>query len=100
MKATSNAENKYSIYNLAALHKAMKLPPSAFKVWCYINAHQNNYEFALSSKDVKEVCDMAKKTYDNAIQTLIDRGYLVQVELRENITGYLFIEEGYGGEEK
>lgn len=43
---------------------------------------------------------MAKKTYDNAIQTLIDRGYLVQVELRENIMGYLFIEEGYGGEEK
>ena len=100
VKAQSNKENTYSIFNHNALRKAMKLPPPAFKVWAYLNSHQNGYEFGLSSKDVKEVCSMAKKTYDNAIAVLIEKGYLVQVELYPNLTGYLFIEEGYGGIEE
>jgi hypothetical protein len=34
------------------------------------------------------------------VKELIEKGYLVEVELYENLTGYLFIENGYGGEEK
>ncbi|MBR4890369.1 MAG: hypothetical protein IKU15_03675, partial [Clostridia bacterium] len=41
-----------------------------------------------------ETCGIAKNTYLNAVNTLIEKGYLVQVELYPNLTGYLFIEEG------
>ena len=105
IKADSNKDNPYSIFNYAALQKALSsLPPVAFKIWCYLNAHTNEYEFGLSSADVRKVCrnrgskELPKKTYDAAIQALIDEGYLVKVELYPNLTGYLFIENGDGGE--
>ena len=97
IKAESNADNPYSIFNYAALQNAMKLPNAAFKIWAYLNAHGNEYEFGLSSKEVCEVCDISRNTYNKAIEELIARGYLVQVELYENLTGYLFVEQGFGG---
>lgn len=48
-KAVSNKENAYAIFNVAALQKAMTtLNPSAFKLWCWLNKNQTDYEFALS----------------------------------------------------
>ena len=99
VKADSNKSNTYSLFNFAATRKAMKeLSPTVFKVWCYFNGNAAGYEFGLSSKDVCESCSISWKTYQAAIASLIEKGYLVQVELYENLTGYLFIEQGYGGE--
>lgn len=101
IKAESNKDNPYSIFNMAALEGAMKrLKPNAFKLWCYLNRHQTNYEFGLSAVDACQACGIAKNTYLAAVKELIEKGYLVEVELYENLTGYLFIESGYGGEEK
>ena len=77
----------------------MKLPPNAFKLWAYLNAHSNEFEFGLSSKDVMQICSMSRNTYDKAVKDLIDAGYLIKVELRPNLEGYLFLEEGNGGEQ-
>ena len=33
-----------------------------------------------------------------AIAALIEKGYLIECELYPNLTGYVFIESGYGGE--
>ena len=99
VKAVSDADNPYSIFNKAALEKAMKkLSGNEFKLWAYLAANKDGYEFGLSRKDACEVCGIAKNTYLNAVNTLIEKGYLVQVEMRPNVPGYLFIEDGYGGE--
>lgn len=93
VKAESNSKNPYSIFNLSALEGAMKkLNPNAFKLWAYLNANQNNYEFGLSNKALKEATGMCKNTYYAAVNELIDKEYLVKVELRENLPGYLFFE--------
>ena len=99
VKAESNADHPYSIFNYAALQKALSLPPVAFKIWTYLAANKNGYEFGLSRTKVCEVCNIAKNTYLNAVNTLIEKGYLVQVELRPNLSDYLFIEQGFCGEE-
>lgn len=99
VKAESGKNNTYTIYNLAATRKAMKdLSPTAFKVWCYFNSNAEGYEFGLSSKDVCEACNITWKTYQSAIASLIENGYLVQEELYDNLMGYLFIENADGGE--
>lgn len=101
IKADSNKDNTYTIYNLAATRKAMKdLNPTAFKVWCYFNSNAGGYEFGLSSKDVCEACGISWKTYQAAIASLIEKGYLVQEELYNNLMGYLFIEDADGGDSK
>lgn len=98
IKAESNADNPYSIINKAALLKALnELPANSFKLWMYLAANKDGYEFGLSRQVVMETCGIAKNTYLNAVNTLIEKGYLVQVELYPNLTGYLFIEEGFCG---
>lgn len=98
-KARSDKENTYTLFNLAATRKAMKmLPPNVFKLWCYFNGNADGYEFGLSSKDVCSECGMSWKTYQAAVNTLIENGYLVECELYPNLTGYVFIESGRGGE--
>ena len=98
-KTESNKDNPYAVINLAALEGAMKaLKPNAFKVWCYLCRNQTNYEFALSGTEVQSKCNISKITYDNAVKELIEKQYLVEVELYDGLTGYLFIDKGYGGE--
>lgn len=99
VKAESNARNYYSVFNLAALRKAYKtLKPMSFKLWTYFNANQDGYEFALSQKAIQEIVGMSKNAYYAAVHDLIEKGYLVKVEMRENLQGYLFFEAGDGGE--
>ena len=100
VKQVSDTNNPYSIFNVAATHKALKLPPNAFKIWAYLNLNANNREFGLSTKDLCEVCNMSKPTVLAAIRTLIDEGYLVEVELYPNLTGYLFLESNGGEQER
>lgn len=98
-KTESNKENAYAIFNLAALQRAMTtLNPSAFKLWCWLNKNQNGYEFALSLVSVSQDTGLGKAAYQGAVRELIEKKYLIEVDLYENLTGYLFIESGYGGE--
>lgn len=93
IKTTSNKENPYGIFNKRALFAAMgSLSPTAFKVWCYLNCNQNEYELELSSLDVRPKCNIGRATYYDAVNELIDKGFLIEVELRENKRGYLFLE--------
>lgn len=95
IKAISNKENTYGIFNKQAMYNAMnKLSPSAFKVWCYLNSNQNEFELELSSIDVRPKCNIGRRTYYDAVNEMIEKGFLVEVELRYNKTGYLFLESG------
>ena len=50
---------------------------AAFKLWIYFAKNQNKYVFALSSSEVEESFGMKIKQYNNAVNTLIDKGYLI-----------------------
>lgn len=76
--ALHNKDNVYAMLNIEALNLAMSiLSPNTFKLWCYMAKNQNNYTFALSSKDVCQICNMSTSTYKKGINELIDNGYLV-----------------------
>ena len=71
-------ENYYAKINIAAMENAaQKLDAGAFKLWCYFAKNQNDYEFALSSKAVEEYFGMKIKQYNNAVNELIDKNFLV-----------------------
>ena len=62
---------------MSALEKAAQtLEAGAFKLWIYFVKNQDGFEFALSQKAVKEFFGMKKAQYDNAVHTLIEKGYL------------------------
>lgn len=74
-------EHYYSKINLIAMSEAaLNLDAGAFKLWIYFAKNQNEYEFALSSKAVEETFGMKIKQYNNAVATLIDKGYLVNTK--------------------
>ena len=77
------------------MYNAMKkLTSAAFKIWCYLNCNQNEYELELAPSDVRPKCAISEKTYYRGVNELIEKGFLVEVELRENKRGYLFLEGG------
>lgn len=95
VKAVADKENKYGVFNKETMMKAMRaLRPSTFKLWCYLGVNQDSYEFGFSSQDASLQCGMSKRTCIESIKELIEKGYLVEVELYPNLTGYLFIETG------
>lgn len=78
-KEVCNGNNYYAAINLAAIESAAKdLKSGAFKLWVYFAKNQNNYVFALSSKAVEETFGIKIKQYNNAIQELVEKGYLIQ----------------------
>ena len=56
---------------------AQSLDAGAFKLWVYFAKNQKGFEFALSSKDVLDTFGMKIKQYNNAVDELIEKGYLV-----------------------
>lgn len=93
VKELSNKDNLYSIFNQAALLNAMQnLKPSAFKLWAYLNANQDGYEFGLSGAEAQRICGFSCPTYLSAFNELVEKGYLEEVELYPALTGYLFRE--------
>lgn len=77
-KEICNKDNKYAAINLEAMESAAcELDAGAFKLWIYFAKNQNGYEFALSQKAVEECFGMKKKQYDNAVNQLIEKGFLV-----------------------
>ena len=79
-KEVCDKEHLYSMNNLDALQQAMNnLKGEAFKLWCYLAKNQPGYVFALSSVDaVKNWGIGCDKSYDRAVRTLIERGYLIE----------------------
>lgn len=77
-KEPCSKSNLYTAINLKAMEQAaINLDAGAFKLWVYFAKNQNNYNFALSSKDVEETFGMKIKQYNNAVETLIEKKYLV-----------------------
>jgi hypothetical protein len=74
-------ENHYSRINLDAMsNAALDLDAGAFKLWVYFAKNQDNFNFALSSKAVEENFGIKIKQYNNAVNTLIEKGYLVNTK--------------------
>lgn len=77
VKSPCDAEHYYTtINNDALLTAALRLKGETFKVWLYFAKNVNGYSFALSSKHVCETFGISRSTYDRAIESLINAGYL------------------------
>jgi hypothetical protein len=82
--------NKYSIFNIEGLDKALKeLSGNAFKLYAYMNRNQNNYKFALSCSDVMQKLMISNKTYYSCVDELISKGYLVSNKEDSNIYNFM-----------
>ena len=80
-KEECNKTHLYAAINLAAIEAAAQdLEAGAFKLWIFFAKNQNDYTFALSSKEVKDCFGMGIKQYNTAIEKLIEKGYLVAEE--------------------
>ena len=78
-KQPTDKQNYYTMINLNALELAeIDLKAGAFKLWIYFAKNQNNFTFALSSKEVQENFGIKIKQYNSAIEELIEKGYLVK----------------------
>ena len=89
-KEICNSNNYYAAINLNALENAAKdLKSGAFKLWVYFAKNQNNFTFALSSKAIEDNFGIKIKQYNNAVQELVEKGYLIQ----ENGNVYIFKEQ-------
>lgn len=89
-------EHLYTQYNIKANKMALKeLSPNAYKLYMYFDLNQNNYTFALSCKDICEHTGMSDKTYQKSVNELIEKGYLVQSEIKNQ---YIFYDGKENGE--
>jgi hypothetical protein len=89
-KEECNKKNLYATINLEAMESAaLDLDAGAFKLWCYFAKNQNGYTFALSSKDLEATFGMKVGQYNTAWAKLVDKGYLVQEDDKNN---FKFIE--------
>ena len=57
-------------------HAADELSPSALKLYMYLAKNKDGYEFYFSSKDFCQLFNIVDKTYRNAKNELINKGYL------------------------
>lgn len=77
-KEKTDKNNYYATINLCALESASRdLQAGAFKLWVYFAKNQQNFTFALSSKAVEDNFGIKIKQYNNAIEELIKKNYLV-----------------------
>ena len=80
-KQPCDKQHYYSAINLVAMEEAaINLDAGAFKLWMYFAKNQNNYEFALSSKDAEANFGIKIKQYNNAVAELMNKGYLVNTK--------------------
>ena len=91
-----NAQKQYARFDWESLEAAMKnLSHGGFRLWVYLCRNKDGFEFGLSGAAVKEVTGISKTTYQNAVQELLNKGYLVWGKLKNGIDGLIFYEEGY-----
>lgn len=91
-KAESNKDNIYGIINKDCMCEAMKdLTYNELKIYLYCVTNQDNYEFALSTKDISEKTNASIRKLQEAINGLIKKKYLVPVD--ENSNKYILLED-------
>lgn len=59
---------------------AKELSPSALNLYMYLAKNKDGYEFFFSSKDYRETFNVTDRTYRNAKNELITKGYLKEGE--------------------
>ena len=78
-KAVVDEKNIYMRINKQAMMDACKaLKGTELKAFLYLSSNQNNYEMALSTEDMATQMDGSVRSYQTAVQGLIQKGYLVQ----------------------
>ena len=75
-----NNENVFKIRWEDYTAAARNLSPSALNLYMYLAKNQDNYEFYFSSKDYCQTFDVVDKTFRNARNELLKKGYLKEGE--------------------
>lgn len=57
---------------------ARNLTPHSMMLYLYLASNANNYELALSPTAIRQAIGMARSTYHDQFNILVDKGYLVQ----------------------
>ena len=85
IKHKCDKNNLYSTINLQVKREAAQnLDAGAFKLWSYFADNQSYYTFGLSRTAIENAYGIKKRQYDNGIQELIEKKYLVKVEGTNN----------------
>lgn len=85
IKHKCDKSNLYSTINLQVKREAAQnLDAGAFKLWNYFADNQSYYTFGLSRTAIESTYGIKKRQYDNGIEELIEKGYLVKTEGSNN----------------
>ena len=85
-KTCSDEQHVYSRDNVdAVLAAARILPDRAFKLYVSMNLHQDGYTYGLSPVDIHGRIGFSEKKYRQAVDELIENGYLVENAEGENV---------------
>lgn len=80
-----NKERLYAKIHLDTFQQAMKnLKSSDFKLWCYLVKNNPGYTFELSCAAAQK-WGIGKTAYYEAVQGLIEKGYLKQRDANSNL---------------
>ena len=89
-KAKADKENTYATINKECLMKAItELTHNELKIYLYLASNQNGFQLALSSADISEKTNASKRKIQESINSLIEKGYLVET----GSNSYDFIED-------
>ena len=89
-KAKADRENTYATINKECLVKAITgLTHNELKIYLYLASNQNGFKMALSSADIAEKTNASKRKIQESINSLIEKGYLVET----GSNSYDFIED-------
>lgn len=99
-KAPTDKQHLYTANNLEALDEASGrlLSTGGFKLYIYLAKNQNNYKFALSSKDFMSWSGLGKQAYRTAFNELVKEGYLIQDSEQSNL--YYFYDKSQKADNK
>ena len=84
---TSIKDGNMVIHRIPLFKAANNLKSSSLKVWLYLTQFNAN-SFVINRKNIMECMGVSKNSYTRAIQELIEKGYLQQV----NGNNYIFHE--------
>lgn len=94
-RSLTDSQHYYTKINLEAAQVALSLlPGNAFKLWFWFCTNKDNYEFGLSGVDTCKELNINRSTYNNAVEILIEEGYLRPALLYPKFKGWVFIENG------
>lgn len=98
-KAKADKDNLYGILNKKCVEMASSAldTKAGFKLYIYCAMNVNDYTFALSREHFMRYANCAESAYRSAVKELIDKGYLVEQEKKDN---FIFYEWGHNAEER